>query len=85
MRTEDGLESQFSARLKTSEKHICSRTGVTFALSRSCSGTLIISTSAVYTHLDLRHLKALCKRSDPRAVAAKQKESVAQSKMLAAA
>lgn len=35
-----------------------------------------ISTTAIYTHLDVRHLKALHKRCHPRAVAAKQKEPV---------
>jgi integrase/recombinase XerD len=44
-----------------------------------------ISTTAIYTHLDVRHLKAVHKRCHPRAVSGKQKESVAQSKILAAA
>jgi integrase/recombinase XerD len=41
-----------------------------------------ISTTAVYTHLDIRHLKAIHKRCHPRAVT---KEKATQTKMLAAA
>jgi integrase/recombinase XerD len=41
-----------------------------------------ISTTSVYTHLDLRHLKAVHKRCHPRAV---KEEKATQTKMLAAA
>jgi integrase/recombinase XerD len=44
-----------------------------------------ISTTEIYTHLDLRHLEAVYKRCHPRAVSAQQKESVAPIKMRAAA
>jgi len=43
-----------------------------------------ISTTAVYTHLDLRHLKAIHKRCHPRAVPTRKEESVIQHKMLVA-
>jgi integrase/recombinase XerD len=44
-----------------------------------------ISTTAVYTHLDIRHLKAIHKRCHPRAVPTRKKEATAQTKTLAAA
>jgi integrase/recombinase XerD len=44
-----------------------------------------ISTTAVYTHLDIRHLKAIHKRCHPRAVPTRKKEAAAQTKTLAAA
>jgi integrase/recombinase XerD len=44
-----------------------------------------ISTTAVYTHLDLRYLKAVHKRCHPRAVSTRKEESAIQPKMLVAA
>jgi integrase/recombinase XerD len=44
-----------------------------------------ISTTAVYTHLDLQHLQAVYKRSHPRAVSTRKAESVIQPKILVAA
>jgi integrase/recombinase XerD len=42
-----------------------------------------VSTTAIYTHLDIRHLKAVYKRCHPRAT--RKEESVAQPKILVAA
>jgi integrase/recombinase XerD len=44
-----------------------------------------ISTTAIYTHLDIRHLKAVYKRSHPRAVSTRKKEAAEQTQILAAA
>lgn len=44
-----------------------------------------ISTTAVYVHLDIRHLKAIHKRCHPRARSNAEKEATSQTKMLAAA
>ena len=44
-----------------------------------------ISTTAVYTHLDLRHLKTVYKRCHPRAAPTRKKEEAAQTNMLAVA
>jgi hypothetical protein len=63
----------------------CLENGCDLRIIQELLGHADISTTVVYTHLDLRHLKAVHKRCHPRAVSTRKKEAAAQTKMLAAA